>query len=150
MDAAQGRRLVKFKTITVARNPRLRLSGGPVTTGQQLVHLKRVISLIFQDQNVEYVIRHHGSPTSWHNLINIFEAIESDVGGLIITLGWATKSELDTFTRTANSRQAIGDEARHGHNKFDPPKKPMTLQQACELIARITCKWIDYKLSAQP
>ncbi len=118
IEAGYGRKIVKPNLWHVPTNLRVKVVGVPQTTGQQLVQLKRVINLIFQDSEVETVVRLHGSPeTSWGYLRYIFEVIQSDVGGLMVSQGWAAQPEIDTFTQTANSRQAIGDEARHGHKK---------------------------------
>src|SRR6266478_3211266 len=32
---------------------------------------------------------------TWHNLYNVFEIVQSDVGGKIIKAGWATKAEVE-------------------------------------------------------
>jgi len=74
---------------------------------------------------------------NWDNLYKIFEVIQSDVGGSIVTDNWATQRELDRFTQTANSEQAIGDVARHGHNRISPPSDPMSLDEAKSLIDKI-------------
>ena len=76
----------------------------------------------------------------------MFEIVQSDVGGKIIKAGWATKAEVERFTHTADSAVAVGDDARHGHEKFQPPKKPMSLADAKDLITRILKSWLDSKL----
>jgi len=86
-----------------------------------------------------YGLREH----NWHNLYNIFEAIQSDVGSKIIDEGWATNSEITMFTQTANSEEAIGDEARHGNQRVEPPKNPMSLTEARLLIDRILENYLD-------
>lgn len=134
----------------IPTNVRARGIGIPQTTGPQLLHLRRVINLIFQDPNVEKVIRIHGLPDSWDTLYKIFELIEGDVGRLIMDLKWMSKTQKKRFTQTAQSPQVIGDEARHGRQKEQPPKKPMPLQEAIDLITLTTHEWINYKLSRQP
>jgi len=134
----------------VATNVRVRLVGVPQTTGPQLLHLKQVIKLIFQDANTEKVLRLHGLPDSWDTLYKIFEVIEGDVGRLILDLKWMSKTQKRRFTQTAQSPQVIGDEARHGRQKEQPPKKPMPLQEAIDMITQTTHEWINYKLSRQP
>jgi hypothetical protein len=84
------------------------------------------------------------------HLYKIFEVIEGDVGRLIIDLKWMSKAQKTRFTQTAQSPQVIGDEARHGRQKEQPPKNPMPIQEAIDLITRITHEWINYKLSRQP
>jgi len=80
---------------------------------------------------------------NWDNLYKIFEAIQSDAGGKITSFGWSTKTELDRFTQTANSEQAIGDSARHGDQRVQPPNNPMSLVEAQLLIKKILEKYID-------
>jgi len=89
-------------------------------------------------------------PDSWDTLYKIFEVIEGDVGRLILDLKWMSKTQKRRFTQTAQSPQVIGDEARHGRQKEQPPKKPMPLQEAIDMITQTTHEWINYKLSRQP
>lgn len=121
---------------------------GSVVEDRQPPRTQRILNLTLQDDKVEKVLRLYGSgEASWVNIYRIFEVIQSDIGGLLVSQGWATQSEINTFTQTANSAQAVGDEARHGHNKIPAPRRPLTLKAARNLIARITNTWLDYKLS---
>jgi hypothetical protein len=54
---------------------------------------------------------------------------------------------LSLFTRTANSVAAAGDKARHGMERYDPPRQPMSLAHACELVDRIMRTWLEWKVS---
>ena len=149
MEAGQRGKRTEYVSHLVPTAIRVWVDGREATKrrvdGEQLLHLKRVIALIFRDPNVEKVVRLHGLPESWINSSRIFEVIEGDVGGGIVSQGWATKSETTTFSRTANNPQAVGDEARHGYQRVQPPPKPITQQEASELITRITHQWINYK-----
>jgi hypothetical protein len=78
----------------------------------------------------------------WHDLYHVFEIVESNVGERIHREGWATKAEVKRFRRTANSRRALGREARHGHKQYSPPKKPMALDQARKLVFGIVREWL--------
>jgi hypothetical protein len=82
---------------------------------------------------------------SWDNLFKIFEIIESDVGGKMISNGWITKSQKEKFTNTANSSTALGIEARHGHSKHAAPKKPMTKAEAIDIISTLLKRWLRQK-----
>jgi hypothetical protein len=93
------------------------------------------LAIAQRDPKVAKVLRIFGSREhNWHNLNNIFEVVQSDVGGQITKAGWATQAELDRFTQTANSTEAIGDDARHGSEKFPAPKNPMSLADADALV----------------
>ena len=81
-------------------------------------------------------------------LYRILEIVKASVGrnGTTVTdAGWATRGQLERFRRTANSPdpKAAGDAARHGHSKQPPPPRPMTLNDARELIRQVVCQWLD-------
>jgi len=78
---------------------------------------------------------------NWDNLYKIFEVIQSEVGSVIVQDGWAKQNEQDRFTQTANSEIALGDDARHGHSRIEPPSNPMTLDEAKSLIEKILIKY---------
>ena len=147
MDASHDRGITRFAILEVPVDVQVKISGTPQTTGQQLLQLRRIIQLIFQDSNVEKIVRLYGSTVSWDTLYKVFEVIRGDAGSLIEDLKWRSKAQQRRFTQTAQSPQIIGDEARHGYQKQEPPKKPMTLQQASDLITQLTHRWIEHKLS---
>ena len=70
----------------------------------------------------------------WRLLYVVYEIVVDLVGkGDVPKLG-ASRSRITLFTRTANSRRAIGTKARHGHRKHVPPQRPMTFPEATALI----------------
>jgi hypothetical protein len=81
---------------------------------------------------------------SWTDLYRLFEIVRAAAGGeeVVRARGWATRSELDRFGHSANSVTAAGDEARHGIERTQPPRKPMTLAEARTLIDRLLERWI--------
>ena len=95
--------------------------------------------------NVARVLRlSEGREHDWVELYRMLEIVEASAGRNRITdAGWATKGQLERFRRTANSPQAAGDAARHGHQQKKPPPKPMTLNEARELIRRVARQWLD-------
>jgi hypothetical protein len=104
------------------------------------------VEIAMRDPKVAKALRIHGSRDhTWHNLSNVLEVVQSDVGGQITKADWATQTEIDRFTQTANSTDAIGDDARHGHDKVPQPKHPMTLSEADACIVRILRCWLDSK-----
>lgn len=86
--------------------------------------------------------------TNWVNLYNILEVVQSDAGGMIWDEGWATKSEVGRFTHTADSERTLGDEARHGQERTQPPADPMSLKEADSLIRKILRAWLAWKSTA--
>jgi hypothetical protein len=98
------------------------------------------------DSKIEKVFRILGfREHTWENLSKVLEVIQSGVGGGVTKAGWASKTELNRFTQTSNSAKAVGDDARHGHQKFAPPEKPMSLEEANELVFRVLRQWMAAK-----
>ena len=84
---------------------------------------------------------------TWICLYKAYEIIRDDVGGelQIIKNGWSVKSAIKRFTQTAQSRDALGDSARHASKKYIPPAQPMTLMEARVLIKTILSRWVSSK-----
>jgi hypothetical protein len=98
------------------------------------------------DEKVHQALRFWAKdPDDWGNLFKIWEVIESDLGSDIFRHGWASKKEVERFTHTANSPEALGDEARHAKKRGQPPAKPMTIGEAKQLINGLLVKWIETK-----
>ena len=78
------------------------------------------------------------------NLYRILDFVRHAKGGIegIVTSGYATKRELNRFTHTANSHDATGDDSRHGALNHQPPKDPMTLEEARTLIRSVVKQWL--------
>jgi len=87
----------------------------------------------------------NGPETTWNDLYRAVEVVESDVGGIITEAGWASRTALSRFKRTANSHAALGPDARHGTDDTEPPPKPMTFTEAFELVRNIHRQWLDYR-----
>ncbi|MBD1907234.1 hypothetical protein NDI37_08275 [Funiculus sociatus GB2-A5] len=104
-----------------------------------------------QDEKVKKVFRIWTKREhDWVNLYKIYEVVQDDVGSRITEDGWATKKKTECFTRTAQSPDAIGDDARHGVEKSSqPPKSPMSLLEAQRLIIVIVRKWLGWKSKEQ-
>ncbi|MCI0518778.1 MAG: hypothetical protein L0Z70_00795 [Chloroflexi bacterium] len=88
------------------------------------------------------------SQGDWINLYKAYEIIKDDIGNetRLIKLGGVSRSELKRFTQTAQSRDAIGDDARHASKKYQAPIKPMSVYEARALIGNLLQKWIDQLL----
>jgi hypothetical protein len=86
----------------------------------------------------------------WHDLYHVFEVVEADVGSRMFADEWTTKAAIERFTRTANSRHAIGGEARHGHDRFQPPKNPLSQREAHDLVLGLVRHWLAEEAPPQP
>lgn len=79
---------------------------------------------------------------SWVNLYKVYELIR-DGAGDVVKRGWATKGELSRFTQTAQSRDSIGDAARHASKKFKAHATPMSLTEATDLVKSLLLNWLE-------
>lgn len=86
----------------------------------------------------------------WHDLWHVYEIVKANTGSRLFDEGWISKAEEARFTRTANSRGAIGREARHGHDLFSPPKRPMDFDEARRLVHTLARRWLDLKVPPAP
>jgi hypothetical protein len=75
-------------------------------------------------------------------LYNICDVIQKGTSGKKIE-GWPSEKQIERFTRTACSPDVVGDEARHGVQKGDPPAKPMLLPEARLLIDTMLALWLE-------
>jgi hypothetical protein len=104
------------------------------------------------DEDVEDVLAILGrGDVRWHDLYHVFEVIQADLGGAIFDRGWTTRAEADNFTQTANSRIALGRDARHGHKKVPVPKRgAMAFSDARKFVLRLVRTWRDWKMPPPP
>jgi hypothetical protein len=126
----------------------LSVGGAPVApTGPTEVQQFTVAGLA--DEDAERALRIFGrDDVDWRDLYFIFEIVEASVGGAMYDKGWATRAEVSRFTHTANSPTALADEARHGHERAQPPADPMTFEDASELVRRLLRAWLTERAQA--
>jgi hypothetical protein len=130
---------VRALPITLVHGPQTRRPADPIS---------KWLPLVTQDPVVAKALRLRDTDDlDWGGLYRIYEVIKSDVGRLIDQLGWANWNECKRFTHSADSVAAAGDKARHGVERTAPPRKPMSLAQARELIDRIMRDWLEWKAS---
>ena len=101
-----------------------------------------------QDPSIAKALRlRNAGNLTWVELYRIYEVIAGDMGGesAIVAVGWAEKAEIKLFKRTANSVVATGDQARHGYQKEEPPKNPISLGQAKVFIDTLLKDWVISK-----
>jgi len=109
----------------------LRLSRGDKTVSRAL--------LVFAQETVR-----------WSDLYHAFEIVQASVGSRMYDEGWVTKEQANLFSWTANSPDAVGEQARHGHQRNDPPPNPMSEQDARSLIEILVREWLDWKVAGEP
>lgn len=83
----------------------------------------------------------------WVNLYRIYEFIQDNIESEdnIVDQGWWSESEKDRFKQTANSRDAIGDDARHANNSIPAPANPMTKAEAKRQIDTLVDHWLQHR-----
>ena len=78
---------------------------------------------------------------TWPGLYKVYEAIR-EAAGDPSSLNVVSKRELKRFTQTANSYEAIGDDARHA-KPGTPPHRPMTLGEARNIIGALLTAYLS-------
>lgn len=124
--------------------PTVVTSGGLPTS--YLAPVGDIVGLANRDEHVAIALHFWGAgPQSWHSLYKIFENIQVDVKSRIWREGWASHADVNRFTQTAQSMEAVGDEARHSLRKYAPPPRPMSLREAQSLVGQILDKWLRFR-----
>jgi hypothetical protein len=79
----------------------------------------------------------------WVNLYKAWEVVGDAAGGahVIVTNGWADRDTQSRFTGTAQSKDELGDDARHASGKYKAPKNPMTLDEARAFVKSVMEAW---------
>jgi hypothetical protein len=126
------------------------LVSGKETSKYLYDDLENWVSLANRYENVAVILNYlEIGSDEMVTLYKVYEIICKDVGGekIIRENGWASRGKIELFTRTANSPDAIGDKARHGIQKNQPPQNPMTLNEAKALIQHLVKCWLDSKIT---
>ena len=105
------------------------------------------VELALRDARAARALELFARDPNWYDLYKVLDVIEEDVGGekSLEGKGWASAKELKRFTATANSLGALGLDARHARDAWKPPKSPMTLEDAVDLIRRVLNPWLATK-----
>jgi hypothetical protein len=106
--------------------------------------MKSLLILTEHNQDVADALRFF-MKDDWGNLYKAWEMARDAAGGQqqLIDKGWANKQEQTRFTRTAQSRAELGDEARHAAKKYTPPTNPMLKNEARSFVRSTLQAWID-------
>lgn len=83
----------------------------------------------------------------WGDLYHAFEIVEASVGSRMYDEGWITRRDANLFTWTANSPAVVGEEARHGQQRNDPPANPMPEEDAQRVIRTLVTHWLEWKVA---
>ena len=107
-----------------------------------------IMTLAGQDEYILKALHYFNLPHTWANLHNLLDVIEASVGGerALNEKAWISQKERKRFTHTANSPAVLGDAARHGASTTDPPKHPMVLSQAEQLLTTLLVCWLRFSI----
>jgi hypothetical protein len=102
-----------------------------------------LVNLADQNAKVADALRFYAR-SDWFNLYKAWEVVRDAAGGEseLIKKGWATKAQRRRFTGTAQSRAELGDEARHASVELQPPKNPMSLEEAQAFVRSVIEAWV--------
>lgn len=102
--------------------------------------------LALKDEKVSELVDLVDKGYDWVNLYRIYDFIQDNIDSEdnIVSQGWWSESKKNLFKHTANSREAIGDEARHG-NSGSGPADPMTLAEAKRLVDTLIDHWLRHR-----
>ena len=104
---------------------------------------EKVLNIALANEALRETLRTYGTVQhDWCGLYTVLETIEKGNGGKI-PRAWATKREVDDFTSTACSYDAVGPGARHGFGAGQKMAPRVTLGQARALIRKLLRAWMD-------
>ena len=80
-------------------------------------------------------------------MYRIYEVIEADVGGesAFKRRAWRSTTDLRRFKHSANSISVAGDSARHGKEVGQPPRHPMSVDEAAAYLNDVLQLWLSSK-----
>lgn len=108
-----------------------------------------IARLAVTDASVAKAMRLLAAPDykSWVGMYRIHEVIEADVGSesALKKRGWGSAQDLKRFKRSANSVTVAGDSARHGNEVEQPPKHPMSVDEAAAYLNYVLQSWLSSK-----
>lgn len=108
-----------------------------------------ITQLAADDTAVEKAMRLYAelNHKSWVDMYRIHEVIEDDVGGqhALQKRRWGSIPDLERFKHSANSVTVAGDSARHGKEVGQPPKNPMSIDEAAGYLKNVLQSWLASK-----
>jgi hypothetical protein len=90
-------------------------------------------------------VLHFFNDLTWWNLYKIYEIIRDDVKDQKRLNKLINRKRLSHFTQSAQSRDSLGDAARHASKKYKPPPSHLSLNDATDIIIELFTNWIATK-----
>lgn len=108
------------------------------------------VKLPEEDRKAAELIANLDTRYEWVELYWIYERIQSEIGGNPHDRGWVSEDEEGRFCHTAQSREVLGTEARHGNwNPDREPDDPMNQKEAIELVHTIVIRFLEERWGQQ-
>ncbi len=88
------------------------------------------------DAHLREAVSMWGDPMrTWPRLYRILEDIEKYLGQKVHEAEFCSKDQRERFTRSANSAEVAGKDARHAAGKYKPPKNPLNLADGVSFVS---------------
>ena len=138
MDGFSGHVMQSFEATLVVRKK---------VTLSDIQRVKEISEFTGENEDVKNVMAlvNKSDFRTWSNLYKIFEIINKKKD--IKKRGWMSEKKITSFKRTANHPAVSGLNARHGHQKEEPPTDVMKLEDAVDIICNVIEQWINYLMN---
>ena len=158
----QGRKIISV-SITESITIRSRAYGELRASGDTNVYPTTVETWLIKADKHESVrdVLHFFNEITWWNLYKVYEIIKDDLIGVDLNhkkriikkdieeifkkRGITNFNKINDFTNVAQSRELLGDSARHATYKIKVPDIGMTLNDAHAIIRNLFDEWIKMK-----
>ena len=97
----------------------------------------------FKDDRSRQVQRFLRGELTPQTLGHVADLIQADLGAAMSV--WISGNQLTRFYRSINHPSVFGDSARHIVSSVEPPPKPMSLDEARQVIRELAIQWLKYK-----
>jgi hypothetical protein len=111
---------------------------GEVVPTPRLTQAQELLAASRLDRRLRVALTLWADPTrTWGRLYRVLEEVEGHLGQPVNKARLCSTGQRDRFTRSANTAEVAGKDARHAGGKFDPPTNPMTLKEAVAFVGEL-------------
>lgn len=114
------------------------VSGDAPQRPPQRTQAQELLTQATGSPHLEQALSLWSDPTrSWPRLYCVLEEMEQHLGKHVDAAGLCSPNQRERFTRTANTAEVSGSDARHATGKFVAPGNPMSLLEATEFVRQM-------------
>jgi hypothetical protein len=114
------------------------LTAGAPRQQPQRTQAQELLSRTTGNPHLELALSLWADPMrSWPRLYCVLEEIEQHLRKHVDAAGLCPAHKRKRFTRSANTAEVSGSDARHASGKFDAPSNPMNLLEATEFVRQM-------------